>query len=215
MWSTCSCTEGSLRPFVWRQKKFVPYRRLRMSYYRTRTRFSRGRHTSRLFVAMQPNFPRDVTLQSFSRWVKQAFRHAYNISASDFSVRAHEVRAWSAFLAFRHSVPLADILVAPLFGAVRIRLSSIICETFVFYWLTVLMAFRLWLRRFLAQCGYVSPVLSAGRPSVFERRSLWHFGCGGGAACHLSALSEYPPPTFEFFALVGNGTVYEHKHTNF
>ena len=67
----------------------------------------------KLLLSVNPNYDRDVSTTTVSRWVSEVVRHAYQLrGASLESARAHELRAWSASMALHQSVALTDILQA-------------------------------------------------------------------------------------------------------
>ena len=59
-----------------------------------------------------PEYDRDFSLQSISRWLMEVIRLTYADSTLCDSPRVHEIRAWSASLAFPHSVPLHAVMEA-------------------------------------------------------------------------------------------------------
>ena len=87
-----------------------PVRALR--FYLQRVRPFRRATQRRLFISYNPDFPSDISLQTLSRWLKLVIQQAYQSSALPPSTHVHEIRAWSASLAFQHSVPLNSILEA-------------------------------------------------------------------------------------------------------
>jgi hypothetical protein len=73
---------------------------------------------SKFFVAMKPGFSGDISANTISRWLVKAITTAYEAvgQQSDLQrmhkVRAHDVRAMAASLAFMRSVSLEDIFQA-------------------------------------------------------------------------------------------------------
>ena len=52
-------------------------------------------------------------MESISRWIKNVIREEYNkTEAAPDKVKAHEVRAWAASLAWSHNTSLKDIMEA-------------------------------------------------------------------------------------------------------
>ena len=90
-----------------------PVRALRA--YLRRSRPLRSPQHRRLFVSFNPEFKRDITKATLSRWIaatiKDAYR-AFDISLPTGNPRAHEVRALSASMAASHRLPLHAILEA-------------------------------------------------------------------------------------------------------
>lgn len=67
----------------------------------------------KLFLSHNPEYQKDVSVSTTSRWVSEVIKRAYAASGAEvLSTRAHEVRAWSASLAFAHSIALKDIMEA-------------------------------------------------------------------------------------------------------
>jgi hypothetical protein len=72
----------------------------------------------KFFVAIKPGFQGDISANTISRWLVSAIRAAYEAAGSQFEllqihgIRAHDVRAMSASLAFMRSVALEDIFQA-------------------------------------------------------------------------------------------------------
>jgi hypothetical protein len=73
---------------------------------------------TKFFVAMKPGFCGDIAVNTISRWIVKAITTAYEAvgQQSDLqrthNVRAHDVRAMAASLAFMRSVSLEDIFQA-------------------------------------------------------------------------------------------------------
>ena len=94
-------------------RALCPVRALRA--YLRRSRPLRSPHHRRLFVSFNPDFKRDITKATLSRWVATTITEAYrvfNITLPVDHPRAHEVRALSASLAASHHLPLNSILEA-------------------------------------------------------------------------------------------------------
>ena len=87
-----------------------PVRALR--FYLSRTQPLRSHTHRRLFISYDVSHARDISLQTLSRWLREVIKQAYLSSAIPITPRVHEIRAWSASLAFKHSVPLHAILEA-------------------------------------------------------------------------------------------------------
>ena len=83
-----------------------------LAFYLRRFRPLRKTAQGWLFISYNPDFSGDISLQSISRWLTLVIQQAYQSSALPSSTHVHEVRAWSASLAFQHSVPLSAILEA-------------------------------------------------------------------------------------------------------
>ena len=76
---------------------------------------SSTRHPScrKLFVSLNPEYNKDISVSTIARWIMETVRLAYNSVGSSLPPsRAHELRAWSASVALHQSVPLRDILEA-------------------------------------------------------------------------------------------------------
>ena len=82
-----------------------------LSVYLARTRNRRRRGTCRrLFLSLNPAYKKDLTKSTLAQWLKALVRLAY--LAAGLAVggtQTHEVRAWSASLAFTHSVSVSQI----------------------------------------------------------------------------------------------------------
>ena len=103
-------TLSALTAFLGRDDEdrlLCPVRALRL--YLKRIRPLRKSAQRRLFISFNPEFSSDITLQTLSRWLKLVIKQAYQGSDLPSSTNVHEVRAWSASLAFQHSVPLSSI----------------------------------------------------------------------------------------------------------
>lgn len=62
---------------------------------------------------MNPNFSKDVSSNTFSRWVSLVVRQAYSSEGLTLpSHRAHDLRAWSASLAAAKNVAIHEIMAA-------------------------------------------------------------------------------------------------------
>lgn len=68
----------------------------------------------KLFLSLNPDYKKDISVATIARWTMEVVRLAYAHwgGGSLETVRAHEVRAWSASLALTQSVALHDILEA-------------------------------------------------------------------------------------------------------
>ena len=90
-------------------RTLCPVRALR--HYRRRTEHFRGGRR-RLFLSWNETYTRDITKSSLSRWLSQVIGSAYSRSSSQPapSTRAHEIRAWSASLAFGCTRRLTEVL---------------------------------------------------------------------------------------------------------
>ena len=83
-----------------------------LKYYLQRTHpFRSGTHR-RLLLSYNVDYTSDISLQTLSRWLREVIKQAYSSSDVDVTPRVHEIRAWAASLAFKHSVPLSSILEA-------------------------------------------------------------------------------------------------------
>ena len=89
-----------------------PVRALRL--YRRRSNPLRAVSQRRLFISLNPDYDRDISKVTLARWLTGVIQRAYEKvgGCNELSVRAHEIRAWSASLAFAHSLPLATIMEA-------------------------------------------------------------------------------------------------------
>ena len=68
----------------------------------------------RLFISHNVEYRKDVKVQTIGRWLRETIGMAY-AESKDLSLhnpRAHEIRAWSASLALKHSIKVEDILQA-------------------------------------------------------------------------------------------------------
>ena len=91
-------------------RSLCPVRALR--YYRRRTEHFRGSRR-RLFLSWNESYTRDISKSSLSRWLSQVIGSAYARSSPSQpapSTRAHEIRAWSASLAFACTRRLNEVL---------------------------------------------------------------------------------------------------------
>lgn len=94
-------------------RTLCPVRALR--FYLRRSRPLRSPQHRRLFVSFNPEFKRDVTKATLSRWITTTIKDAYrsfNLTLPPGNPRAHEVRALSASLAAAHQLPLNSVLEA-------------------------------------------------------------------------------------------------------
>ena len=72
---------------------------------------SRPANCRKLFISCNPQYDKDVSVASTSRWISQVVRMAYTKLGSELgAARAHELRAWSASLAHAKSLPLREIM---------------------------------------------------------------------------------------------------------
>ena len=75
-------------------------------------------HSKKLFLSYRPGYVQDITPQTISRWIRDTIIWSYEAAgkAEDLlrlhKVKAHDVRAMSASLAYLHSVALEDIMTA-------------------------------------------------------------------------------------------------------
>ena len=87
-----------------------PVRALR--HYLSRTASSRA-NKRRLFVSLNPNYKKDISKATISRWIKNVIILAYNHHSShavSVDVKAHELRAISASLSAMLGTPLEAIM---------------------------------------------------------------------------------------------------------
>ena len=94
-------------------RSLCPVRALRT--YLRRSRPLRSPQHRRLFVSFNPDFKRDITKATLSRWIATTIKEAYrsfDIALPAGNPRAHEVRALSASMAASHQLPLNAILEA-------------------------------------------------------------------------------------------------------
>ena len=94
-------------------QSLCPVRALRT--YIRRSRPLRSPQHRRLFVSFNPDFKRDITKATLSRWIATTIKEAYrsfDIALPAGNPRAHEVRALSASMAASHQLPLNAILEA-------------------------------------------------------------------------------------------------------
>ena len=87
-----------------------PVRCLR--FYLKRVKPFRKAAHRRLFISYNPEYTSDISLATLSRWLMEVIKQAYQSDSLPITPRVHEIRAWSASLAFKHSVPLNAILEA-------------------------------------------------------------------------------------------------------
>ena len=83
-----------------------------LKFYLDRTKAVRAQTHRRLFISYNLEYASDISLQTLSRWLREVIKQAYFSSAVTITPRVHEIRAWAASLAFKHSVPLSTILEA-------------------------------------------------------------------------------------------------------
>ena len=80
-----------------------------------KTQFLRTPAKRRLFVSFREDKRSDISSPTISRWIKSVIRIAYSTSTVDKepgSLRAHEVRAWAASLAWANNTSMTAILEA-------------------------------------------------------------------------------------------------------
>ena len=92
-------------------RSLCPVRALRV--YLDRTKDSRqGKNL--LFVSIRKNFSKDISKNTISQWIKNTIKLCYTSADSETlqvtRVKAHDVRALSASLAFKGGIPLEEIL---------------------------------------------------------------------------------------------------------
>ena len=101
----------SLGPGLEEDAKLCPVRALRVYVDRTRE-FHIGKRL--LFVSYQKGLSRDIRPATISSWIKKCvifcLETSLSGSAFSFRVKAHDVRALAASLAFHNHVPLNDIM---------------------------------------------------------------------------------------------------------
>ena len=83
-----------------------------LKFYLDRTKVFRTQAHRRLLISYNVTYESDISLQTLSRWLREVIKQAYQSSDVVITPRVHEIRAWSASLAFKHSVPLTSILEA-------------------------------------------------------------------------------------------------------
>ena len=91
-------------------RRLCPVRALK--FYLKRTQPLRASTHRRLFISYNADYASDISLQTLSRWLREVIKQAYLSSDTPFTPRVHEIRAWAASLAFKHSVPLNVVLEA-------------------------------------------------------------------------------------------------------
>jgi len=105
----------SLGPGLEEDAKLCPVRALRIYVKRTRELHIAKRL---LFVSYMPNFEGDIRPATISAWIKKCVIFCYekaNVRKTDafkVKVKAHDVRALAASLAFTHHVTLKDVMEA-------------------------------------------------------------------------------------------------------
>ena len=101
----------SLSPELKDDKLLCPVRAL--LYYLDRTSSIRGQREL-LFISMRPNATKEIAKSTISSWLIQTIRQCLAKCSEDTArlanVRAHDIRALAASWAFKHSVPLDDIM---------------------------------------------------------------------------------------------------------
>ena len=92
-------------------KSLCPVRALKIYLERTKD-FREGKNL--LFVSMKKGFSKDISKNTLSQWLKNTVRVCYSKADSEIiqvsQVKAHDIRALSASLAFKGGIPLEDIL---------------------------------------------------------------------------------------------------------
>ena len=83
-----------------------------LKFYLDRTQPLRSQTHRRLFISYNVEYVRDISLQTLTRWLREVIKQAYHSSDLPITPRVHEIRAWAASLAFKHSVPLHTVLEA-------------------------------------------------------------------------------------------------------
>ena len=83
-----------------------------LKFYLNRTKSLRSQTHRRLFISYNADYDSDISLQTLSRWLREVIKLAYHSSDITITPRVHEIRAWAASLAFKHSVPLNTVLEA-------------------------------------------------------------------------------------------------------
>ena len=103
----------SLGPGLEEDAKLCPVRALRIYVNRTRE-LHLGKRL--LFVSYLKDFPNDIRPATISSWIKKCVRFCYEKSqakkSTGFRVKAHDVRALAASLAFTNKVSLNDVMSA-------------------------------------------------------------------------------------------------------
>ena len=90
--------------------KLCPVRSLKRYLRFTRTLRTNQRQ---LFISVDPQYSKDISKTSISRWLREVIKRAYASSNLETnSARAHEIRAWAASTAFAQSWSLKDVLAA-------------------------------------------------------------------------------------------------------
>ena len=88
-----------------------PVRALKMYMRRTKRLCSLNKR--RLFVSVRESMDKDISVATISRWLRNVIKRAYNSSESSLSPRdhkAHEIRAWSASLAWVQNASINSIM---------------------------------------------------------------------------------------------------------
>ena len=82
-----------------------------LSHYLSVTRADRSPGQRRIFISINAEYKKDISVSTISRWISEVVRVAYDASAKTApSTRAHELRALSSSVALAHSIPLHQIL---------------------------------------------------------------------------------------------------------
>ena len=91
--------------------KLCPLRSLRL--YLRRTKLLRA-NKKLLFVSYLKNFTKDIRSPTISSWIKKCIKLCYDLAEqptdATFRVRAHDVRAMAASLAYLGNTPLCDVM---------------------------------------------------------------------------------------------------------
>ena len=94
-------------------RSLCPVRALRI--YLDRTKDSR-KDKNLLFISMKKGFRKDISKSTVSHWIKDTIKTCYTLADNETlqvsRVKAHDVRALSASLAFKGGIPLEQILSA-------------------------------------------------------------------------------------------------------
>ena len=102
---------SSLGPNLQEDAKNCPVRAVRLYMKRT-THLRKNRKL--LFIPYAPNSAKEISVASISFWIKKCVLFCYELSqnptSSAFRVKAHDVRALAASLAFVNRVPLQSIM---------------------------------------------------------------------------------------------------------
>ena len=89
-------------------KSLCPVRALKVYLDKTK---SMRKGKALLFVSLREGYSKDITRITISQWIKQTIHTCYQCSdVMDQQVRAHDVRAMAALLAFKGGVSLEQVL---------------------------------------------------------------------------------------------------------